>query len=58
MIDGFADRESGEDKVVTFRITIAMQAEGWGTVDALYLHGDGSVEIVELSNGNPVKQQA
>ena len=29
-----------------------------GAVDALYLHGDGSVEIVEPSNGNPVKQQA
>ena len=43
---------------MTFRITIAMQAEGWGTVDALYLHGDGSVEIVDPSNGNPVKQQA
>lgn len=41
-----------EDKVVTFRIAIAMQAEGWGAVDALYLHGDGSVEIVEPSNGN------
>lgn len=41
-----------EDKVVTFRIAIAMRAEGWGAVDALYLHGDGSVEIVEPSNGN------
>ena len=41
-----------EDKVVTFRIAVAMQAEGWGAVDALYLHGDGSVEIVEPSNGN------
>lgn len=41
-----------EDKVVTFRIAIAMQAEGWGAVDALYLHGDGSAEIVEPSNGN------
>ncbi len=43
---------------MTFRIAIATQAEGWGAVDALYLHGDGSVEIVEPSNGNPVKQQA
>lgn len=40
-----------EDKVVTFRVAVDIQKDGWGAVDALYLHGDGSAEIIEPSKG-------